>query len=103
MAGIDQRDRIEAGTEPQATFIVRVRHERGTPAGEWRGEVEHVQTARLVRFADPAGLSAFVWSQLADAESRPGVPGGVAERRGAPAADPESEVERCAHQLSESS
>jgi hypothetical protein len=51
----------------QATFVVRVRHEPGTPAGEWRGEVEHVQTARQARFADPAGLSAFVCSQLAEA------------------------------------
>lgn len=65
---MDQRGRVEAGSESQATFIVRLRRERGTPAGEWRGEVEHVQSARLGRFADQAALLAFVWSQLAEIE-----------------------------------
>jgi hypothetical protein len=58
-------------TDQQATFIVRLRREPGTPAGEWRGEVEHVQSARLVRFADQAVLSTFVWSQLAEVELEP--------------------------------
>jgi hypothetical protein len=55
--------------DQQATFIVRLRRERGTPVGEWRGEVEHVQSARVVRFADQAALSMFVWSQLAELEA----------------------------------
>lgn len=54
----------------QATFIVRLRRERGTPVGQWRGEVEHVQTALKARFVDQAALSAFVWSHLAEAEQR---------------------------------
>ena len=58
-------------TDQQATFIVRLRREPGTPAGEWRGEVEHVQSARLARFADHAALSTFVWSQLAELEVNP--------------------------------
>lgn len=58
-------------SELQATFIVRLRRERGTPAGEWRGEVEHVQSGGLARFADHEALSAFVWSQLAEAERLP--------------------------------
>jgi hypothetical protein len=53
----------------QATFIVRLRRERGTPAGEWRGEVEHVQSARAVRFAEEAALLTFVRSRLAEIES----------------------------------
>jgi hypothetical protein len=55
----------------QATFIVRLRRERGTPAGEWRGEAEHVQSARRARFADQEALLAFVWSELAEIEPPP--------------------------------
>jgi hypothetical protein len=65
---MDQRARVASERELQATFIVRLRRERGTPAGQWRGEVEHVQSARLGRFADQAALLAFVWSQLAEIE-----------------------------------
>jgi hypothetical protein len=71
MAGIDQRGAVATGSELQATFIVRLRRERGTPPGEWRGEVEHVQSARLARFADQAAVSVFVWSQPAEAERQP--------------------------------
>jgi hypothetical protein len=74
MAGIEQRGAGETGTQAQATFIVRLRREPGTLAGEWRGEVEHVQSARLARFADQAVLVAFVWSQLAEAERQPPAP-----------------------------
>jgi hypothetical protein len=59
------------GIDLQATFIVRLRRERGTPAGQWRGEVEHVQSARAARFADRTALSTFVWSQLAELEIHP--------------------------------
>jgi hypothetical protein len=61
-------------SELQATFIVRLRRERGTPAGEWRGEVEHVQSGGLARFADQAALLAFVWSQVAEAQLQPRPP-----------------------------
>lgn len=71
MAGMDQRGSVASDAELQATFIVRLRRERGTPAGEWRGEVEHVQSARLARFADPAALVAFVWAQLPETERQP--------------------------------
>jgi hypothetical protein len=67
---MDQRARVVSDSESQ-TFIVRLRRERGTPAGEWRGQVEHVQSARLARFADPGALLAFVWSQLAELEPPP--------------------------------
>jgi hypothetical protein len=52
----------------RATFILRLWHEPGTPAGEWRVELEHVQSARIVRFADPALLLAFVRSWLGELE-----------------------------------
>jgi hypothetical protein len=64
---MDQRARVVSDSESQ-TFIVRLRRERGTPAGEWRGQVEHVQSARLAHFADQAALLSFVWSQLAEIE-----------------------------------
>jgi hypothetical protein len=70
MDGIEQQG-VLADADLQATFIVRLRRERGTPAGEWRGEVEHVQSSSRARFADRAALSTFVWSQLADLEERP--------------------------------
>jgi hypothetical protein len=57
-----------SGGELQATFVVRLRREPGTPAGEWRGEVEHVQSASLTHFADQDALLAFVSSRLAEAE-----------------------------------
>lgn len=60
--------------ELQATFIVRLRREPGTPAGEWRGEVEHVQSGGLARFADQAALSVFLTSRLAELELRPAAP-----------------------------
>jgi hypothetical protein len=55
----------------QATFIVRLRHEPGTPGGEWRGEVEHVQSARRTRVGEQASLGAFIWSELASLELDP--------------------------------
>jgi hypothetical protein len=58
------------GSELQATFIVRLRRERGTPAGEWRGEVEHVQSALVARFAEQATLLTFVRSQLDTLETQ---------------------------------
>jgi hypothetical protein len=54
----------------QATFIVRLRHETGTPEGEWRGEVEHVQSARRGRVGEPDALGAFIWAELAGMASR---------------------------------
>lgn len=62
-----------------ATFVVRLRRERGTPVGDWRGEVEHVQSARVTRFADGVALSTFVWSQLAELEASPSTEAGEAE------------------------
>jgi len=59
---------MTGASEPQATFIVRLRRERGTPAGEWRGEVEHVQSARIAYFAEHAALLTFVRAQLAEIE-----------------------------------
>ena len=54
--------------ELRATFILRLWHETGTPAGAWRGEVLHVQSAGLARFADQSAVFAFVRSQLAEME-----------------------------------
>jgi hypothetical protein len=68
-----------SGGELQATFVVRLRREPGTPAGEWRGEVEHVQSASLTRFADRDALLAFVSARLAEAERRHGEAGGASE------------------------
>lgn len=68
--------------ELQATFIVRLRREPGTPAGEWRGEVEHVQSGGLARFADQAALSAFVSSQLAELELQPTAPAAATTQEG---------------------
>jgi len=55
-------------TDIRATFILRLWRERGAPPGEWRGELTHVQTARLERFGDRAALFAFVETELAALE-----------------------------------
>lgn len=83
MGAIDERSTAGPHAGLLATFIVRLRHEPGTPAGQWRGEIEHVQSSRQARFADQAALSAFVWSQLAELELQPPVPpaGTTDERR----------------------
>jgi hypothetical protein len=69
MADTSRRGAAGPSAELQATFVVRLRHEPGTPAGVWRGQVEHVQSARRARFADRSALSAFVWSRLAELET----------------------------------
>ena len=86
MAGLEQRGSVVPDSELQATFIVRLRRERGTPAGEWRGEVEHVQSGRLARFAEQAALLAFLWSQLAEVELQ--YPSGRIARAPRPASSP---------------
>ena len=68
-----------SGGELHATFVVRLRREPGTPDGEWRGEVEHVQSASLSHFADQDALLAFVSSHLAEAERVHGEAHGASE------------------------
>lgn len=54
--------------ETRATFVVRLWHEGGAPPGEWRGEIEHVQSQRVVRFTERAALFEFIHTQLAEME-----------------------------------
>jgi hypothetical protein len=54
--------------ETRSTFVLRLWREAGAPAGEWRGEVLHLQAERTARFADAPALFAFVRAQMATAE-----------------------------------
>jgi len=60
--------------ELRVTFILRLWREPEAPAGEWRGEVVHVQAERTERTADVAALFAFIQNELAQMERQHSAP-----------------------------
>jgi hypothetical protein len=59
-------------SETRATFILRLSRERSAPAGEWRGEVLHIQAGQTVHAVGARALFDFVCAQLADLEGGAG-------------------------------
>lgn len=54
----------------RATFILRLWREPEAPAGEWRGELVHVQSRRTERTADVAAIFTVVQAELAHLEQQ---------------------------------
>jgi hypothetical protein len=70
-------------SETRATFILRLSREHSAPAGEWHGEVLHVQTGEVRRTAAAPALFNFVCARLEELEREAGA-GGLAQPEAAP-------------------
>ena len=60
--------------EMRVTFILRLWREPDAPAGEWRGEVVHVQAGRTARTGDLAAIFAVIRGELTHLERQDTTP-----------------------------